>query len=111
VGSVDLRRSDVSSPVWTALYWLRELREAIMMKGFKRSAVVSTLVILPYLMAGQHVPPYIDPGTGSIVIQAVIGGLVAGLVAIGLFWKRVKAFFSRLFSMGRKEEKDEESDT
>jgi hypothetical protein len=79
------------------------------MKKFE-SAVIPTLVILPYLMAGQHVHPYIDPGTGSIVLQAVIGGLVAGLVAIGLFWKRVKAFLSGLFSRGRKQEKHDETD-
>ena len=81
------------------------------MKILKRSVVVPALVMLPLLTSGQHFPPYIDPGTGSIVLQAVIGGLVAGLVAIGLFWKRVKAFFSGLFSRGRKQEKDDESDT
>jgi len=41
---------------------------------------------------------YIDPGTGSIVIQAVIGGFAAALVAIGMFWKQIKAFVSNLFS-------------
>jgi membrane associated rhomboid family serine protease len=82
-----------------------------MMKILKSTVIVPTLVILPLLTAGQHVPPYIDPGTGSIVLQAVIGGLVAGLVAAGLFWKRVKAAFSRLFSMGRRQGKDDGSDT
>ena len=39
-----------------------------------------------------------DAGTGSIVLQAVVGALVGGLVAIKLFWNQVKTFFSRLLS-------------
>lgn len=37
---------------------------------------------------------YLDPGTGSVIIQAVI----AVFVAFGVFWGRVKSFLSGLFS-------------
>jgi membrane associated rhomboid family serine protease len=40
---------------------------------------------------------YLDPGTGSYIIQLLVGGLLGGLFAIGLFWKRVIAFVKRLF--------------
>ena len=40
---------------------------------------------------------YLDAGTGSIVLQAVLGALVAALLAIKLFWTQIKAFFARLF--------------
>ncbi len=40
---------------------------------------------------------YLDPGTGSYILQLLIGGLLGGLFAIGLFWKRVLAFVKRLF--------------
>jgi len=36
---------------------------------------------------------YFDPGTGSLIIQALIGGLAA----VTLFWGRVKLFFASLF--------------
>ena len=36
---------------------------------------------------------YIDPGTGSLVLQGVIAGLAAGAVAIRSYWYRIKAFF------------------
>jgi hypothetical protein len=39
---------------------------------------------------------YLDPGTGSYIIQLLVGGLLGGLFAIGLFWKRVIAFVKRL---------------
>ena len=49
---------------------------------------------------------YLDPGTGSIILQAVIGVAVGGLFAVGIFWNRVKTLFRNLFSRGEKE-KDE----
>jgi hypothetical protein len=41
---------------------------------------------------------YLDAGTGSIILQAVIGGLVGGLFAIKMFWHQIKGFFRKLFS-------------
>jgi len=51
---------------------------------------------------------YLDPGTGSIILQVVIGAAVGGLFAVGLFWHRVKTFFKNLFSRGEKHEKDKD---
>jgi hypothetical protein len=41
---------------------------------------------------------YIDPGTGSYVIQIVIAFLVTTLFLIKSFWIRIKVFFTKLFS-------------
>ena len=41
---------------------------------------------------------YLDPGTGSYILQLLIGGLLGGLFAIGLFWKKSLAFVKRLFT-------------
>lgn len=38
---------------------------------------------------------YIDPGSGSLVFQAVIAAAVAIPVAIASFWGRITNFFSR----------------
>ena len=38
---------------------------------------------------------YLDPATGSMVIQAVIAGVAAVSVSVGIFWKRLKSFFDR----------------
>jgi len=45
---------------------------------------------------------YIDPGTGSMIVQAVIAAFAAVSVSIGIFWKRLRAFFGK----GRKEDSD-----
>ncbi len=44
---------------------------------------------------------YIDPGSGSLLLQVLIGGIVAG----SLFFKR---FFIRLFSVFKRKDKDQD---
>ena len=41
----------------------------------------------------MHILLYIDPGTGSIIIQALVATLVGGVVAVRLFWQRILIFF------------------
>ena len=38
---------------------------------------------------------YLDPGSGSFLIQLLIGGLVAVGFGIRMFWGRIKALFAR----------------
>lgn len=53
-------------------------------------AIVGAVALAP---SSAHA--YIDPGTGSMVLQAVIAGVVGGLVVIKMYWQRIKAVFSR----------------
>ncbi|MEM7234697.1 MAG: hypothetical protein AAF517_21135 [Planctomycetota bacterium] len=39
---------------------------------------------------------YLDPGTGSMILQAIVAGILGGLMAIKLFWRRIFAFFAGL---------------
>ena len=41
---------------------------------------------------------YLDPGTGSIILQGIIATVAGALVAGRLYWQRVKAFFAGLVS-------------
>jgi hypothetical protein len=34
---------------------------------------------------------YIDPGAGSLFVQAIVGGTLAALYAVKLYWHRLKA--------------------
>jgi hypothetical protein len=38
---------------------------------------------------------YLDPGTGSVALQLILGGMVAGLATLRLYWDRVKSFVQR----------------
>ena len=35
---------------------------------------------------------YIDPGSGSMILQVMLGGLAAAAVALKVFWRRVLDF-------------------
>jgi len=41
---------------------------------------------------------YIDPGTGSMVLQMAVAGVLAGLFYIKMAWSKIKFFFVNLFS-------------
>jgi hypothetical protein len=47
---------------------------------------------------------YIDPGTGSYIIQILIAAVVGAGLGVRLFWKRIKDFFNNLFGKKKEEE-------
>ena len=49
---------------------------------------------------------YLDPGTGSIILQGLIAGIAGALVVGKLYWERIKQFFARLLSRGKNEGTD-----
>jgi hypothetical protein len=50
---------------------------------------------------------YIDPGTGSYIVQMLIAGFVAMGFLAKIFWKRIIAFFLNLFGKKVKDEGEE----
>ena len=48
---------------------------------------------------------YLDPGTGSMLLQVILGGIAAIGVAIKLYWHKLRA----AIGMARKEDPEDES--
>jgi hypothetical protein len=44
---------------------------------------------------------YLDPGSGSYIIQLIIAGFMGALFMLGVYWRRVKSYVKRLFSRGQ----------
>tara|TARA_B100000787_G_scaffold48900_1_gene35164 strand:- start:6741 stop:6941 length:201 start_codon:yes stop_codon:yes gene_type:complete len=42
-----------------------------------------------------HAYAYIDPGTGSIILQAIIGAIAATSLTIKIYWQKIKVFFKK----------------
>ena len=56
------------------------------------------VLIVVFLISTSWCYGYIDPGTGSYMVQILIAAFVALSVGIKIFWKNIKQFFGRLFS-------------
>ena len=59
----------------------------------KGITVLFVLVFLSVLTLDAPAYAYLDPGTGSILIQLLLGGFAGVLVVGKLYWHRIKAFF------------------
>ena len=75
------------------------------MRRFPRLPVTPVLpAVIICLPLAETPDAYLDPGTGSVILQMAIAGLVGGLFAVKLFWGRIGAFFRNLLSPGAKRE-------
>lgn len=73
-----------------------------------RVAFVHAVVLLLATSAPAHA--YLDPGTGSMILQGLLAGIAGALVVGKLYWLRLKQFFSSLFArQSAAEEQPEES--
>ena len=66
------------------------------------------LVILLALFT-QPAWAYLDPGTGSMLLQVILGGIAAVGVAIKLGWHRIRAALGFAKKPGAEEETEETS--
>jgi len=63
------------------------------------------LIAIPLLILSTNALAYLDPGTGSMMLQVILGGVAAVGVAIKLYWHKLRA----VFGMKKQEENDDES--
>ncbi len=56
-----------------------------------------------WLMSSRPAYAYIDPGTGSYVLQMLIAVLLAALFALKQYWARIKDFFRNKLSHDKDE--------
>mgnify|MGYP001225033226 FL=1 len=47
------------------------------------------------IFSSTHAYAYIDPGTGSIILQAIIGAIAATSLTIKIYWQKIKVFFKK----------------
>jgi hypothetical protein len=52
--------------------------------------VVAWMTIFP-----SEALAYLDPGTGSLIVQSVIAGIAAAGFGLRLYWRRIRAWMAR----------------
>lgn len=58
----------------------------------ERVSLVTLVLILPLLFP-DNAHAYLDPGTGSFILQAAVAVLLAGAVTLKHSWHRIRSFF------------------
>lgn len=61
----------------------------------KNIVLLAALASGATVMSTQEAHAYLDPGTGSMLLQGLIAGLAATSVVIGRYWYKVKSYFVR----------------
>jgi hypothetical protein len=60
--------------------------------------VAAACAPLAAIAAGQPLEvqvAYLDPGTGSLILQALVASIAGAVVAITAYWQKIKTFFKR----------------
>ena len=58
-----------------------------------RFIFISSLVFFSIFSVNAYA--YLDPGTGSIILQAIIGAIAAGATYCSIYWQTIKNFFNK----------------
>jgi len=56
------------------------------------SAVAGFIVLLLY---AKEASAYLDPSSGSILIQIILGGIAGFFVLLKIYWRRIRRFLGR----------------
>jgi len=76
---------------------------SIAQTGILKLAIVAA-VTLAY---ASPVYAYLDPGTGSIILQSLLAGVAVAVGFLRLYWHRFKTFLASLTGTNRETENDD----
>ena len=65
-----------------------------------------TALIIIIFFYTNNAYAYLDPGTGSIILQAILGFIAAAIATVSLYWNKFKMFILKIFKKEKKSEKD-----
>ena len=66
------------------------------MQYLHRTAQITVISIFIIFIAIQNVDAYIDPGTGSFLLQLLFAALIGVLFTIKMGWNKIKTYISNL---------------
>lgn len=79
-----------------------------------RRQTVNRFAVVTGIVAAVHAAPalaYLDPGTGSIILQGLLAGFAAVVAAGSMFWDRIKTRLAWLFPRKKSPATDSSQDS
>lgn len=74
---------------------LRFVHEGPLLVRRHWALTITAAVVLCQIGLVRDAQAYLDPGTGSLIFQAIVAALAASAVFLRIYWHKVKALFSR----------------
>lgn len=59
---------------------------------FRPSILVAGVLLAFSVATPAHA--YLDPGTGSLIVQSIVGGIVGAFAVIAIYWRKLLNFFT-----------------
>ncbi len=73
----------------------------------RKEILVPMAVLVGLLFFASSAYAYLDPGTGSMLVQGLLAGIAAVFVSVKVFHRRIAAYFGRFFSRKKDQEHDQ----
>jgi hypothetical protein len=67
------------------------------MRRFNNLSFIGLFLVI-FLFSLENAYAYLDPGTGSFILQVMLGILLGAAFTIKIYWRNILAFFKRIFS-------------
>lgn len=65
--------------------------------------IKKNLLVLIFSLTSFNAYAYIDPGTGSILLQALLGIIAAVGAYITFYWRKLKNLINKFFKLKKKD--------
>jgi hypothetical protein len=73
------------------------------MMSKSRTTSIFPFFLMIFIISGRPALAYIDPGTGSYMLQMAIAFFIGALFTVKIFWKKIIVFFRATFSKKKKD--------
>lgn len=73
--------------------------------NINNSCQIKFMVLCALMSLSVNAEAYLDPGTGSMMLQVILGGIAAIGVAIKLYWHKLRVYLG----VGKKEKAEDNS--
>ena len=67
-------------------------------KTIRNTTTILAILFIFIVSTSENAFAYLDPGTGSYILQMLIAGILGGLFAIKTYWARIKIFINKIFN-------------
>ena len=68
-----------------------------------------SLIIIYFLFSITKAHAYLDPGTGSIILQAILGFIAAAAATMSIYWEKFKSFINKILKKTKDNTKTKEN--